>query len=416
MPDEDTSATVNSFDREPSSGSAPAHQQADVSEHADLKHRLEAHPEHTQHGFTNPVRQPAESTVVPEPTQPLTSQPISSADLPHPGPGLLVLQWLTYALWGWTVLALSGLIILVVNQLLSSDDGYSYFWSNSGIAYLLAAVIVLYVIALSCDVFYARAERKHARSNGTNVIMIIHAVLFALFGIGALISSVFGAVRLMIGDTTNSTDTTGAVAGIISGAVIFIVYGLTLLRTLRPRWIKGVATTYWVAMTLLIIGFTIAGVVGPAAQARLKAEDEVIANALPGLAESINEQTTNTGSLPKSLDDVIISDNYGRKDEIRKLIDEDLVKYTPGEKIGMTNDPNDFPESIGKSDFQITTAKPIYHYELCVEYKTSSGYGSDSYDSRYRDVNGQNKYDTSVSTYDHGKGETCYDVQTAYSY
>lgn len=414
MSNDDNNEKLNSYDREPSTGAT--HSAGDRTEHADLHHRLEAHPEHTQSGFTNPVReQPTQRPVVhsqPEQSQPVTAPASDTGALPNPGPGLLVLQWLVYALWGWTVFALSGLVIVVVSQLVANEGNGESFWYGGGIAYLLAAVIVLYVIALLCDIFYARAERKHAKTTGVNVIMIIHAVLFALFGIGALISSVFGAVRLMIGDTD---DTSGAVAGIISGAVIFVIYGLTLLRTLRPRFVKGIVPMYWLAMTAIIIGFIIAGVVGPAAQARLKAEDEVIANALPGLAESINEQTSETGSLPQSLDAVTITDSYGQKDDIRKLIDEDLVKYTPGEQIGMTNSASDFPASIGRSDFQITSAKPIYHYELCVEYKTSSGY-DDSYRSRYRNTDGKNKYETTVSTYDHGKGETCYDVQTDYAY
>lgn len=398
MPDDDANANLHSIDREPATGEASSR---DTTEHADLSHRLAA-----DSADERPV-----VTDIPVADRPDTSQPAATPasavieDLPHPGPGMMVLQWLVYALWGWTVLALSGLVILVVNQLLAKNDNGVSYWYGDGISYLLAAVIVLFIISLACDLFYARAERKHARTTGTNVIMIIHAVLFALFGIGALISSVFGGVRLLIGDTA---DTSGAVASILSGGIIFVLYGLTLLRTLRPRWIKGVVTVYWLLMATALVAGVVLGVMGPAAQARLRAQDAVIENALPSLAESINVHANETGTLPRGLNELTNLDQYGDGSDVKRLIDENLVQYKPGEKLPLATAQGMGTIKPGV-DWQDGTVATIYHYQLCVDYKTA--YGTSDSSSSYRQNKGQ-PYDTHISTYGHRAGNTCYDVQT----
>jgi ABC-type multidrug transport system fused ATPase/permease subunit len=321
----------------------------------------------------------------------------------------MVLQWLVYALWGWTVFSLSWLVALVVGQLIEGgDEGSSRSMYGEGISYLLAAVIVLFIIALVSDIFYARAERKHTSTTGTNVIMIIHAVIFALFGIAALIASVFGGVSLMVGDATNTSEATST---IITGAIIFVLYGATLLRTLRPRWIKGVAPLYWVFMAVTVVISIALGVMGPAAQARLAAQDEIIENNLPSLAESINAHAKETGSLPKSLNELTNLDEYGDGDDVKKLIDSNRVTYTPGERL--TNDSRASIQTAPESSQMGGTVQTAYHYELCVTYETSSG---SSYSYPARDSGNEQQYDTYISTYGHPKGEKCYDIQTEYLY
>jgi len=72
----------------------------------------ETQPVVTKVDETQPVVNPQsspESTVhiVPKPLIATPAAPIASTS--HNSPGLLVLQWLTYAFWGWTVLALAWL-------------------------------------------------------------------------------------------------------------------------------------------------------------------------------------------------------------------------------------------------------------------------------------------------------------------
>lgn len=399
MPDDEKSVNHNnSFDQEPATGDAS---HSNLSEKMSTQPQLESSSEH-ERTPTSYHNQSSESHSV--------SQVAEVTDLPKPGPGVLVLQWLVYALWGWTVLVLSGLIALVVNTLLQpASDGWSSFFGG-GIAYLLAAAIVLFIIALVCDIFYSRAERRHSRSNGANVIMIIHAVIFALFGIGALITSVFGGVQLLIGETVESA---GAVGNIITGAVVFVLYGLTLLRVLRPRWIKAVPVMYWLLMSIALFITVVLSVMGPVAQERLRNADKIVEEELPALVEAINYQTGQSGRLPRNLDEVSSYDLVGTQKQRNDFL-ESMVTYTPGKKLTSSSrlaEPGAM--ALDDQDKLFATPTAVYLYQVCVEYKSSTGdEGYSPAAPRYD----ENRYETSVSTYEHKAGRTCYDVQTDYLY
>jgi len=224
----------------------------------------------------------------------------------------------------------------------------------------------MFIIAVVCDIFYAGAEKKHAKSGGTNVIMIIHAVLFALFGIGALITAVFGFVSLLLAD---SSDTSGSVASIISGIIIFVIYGATLLRTLRPRWLPKVTALYWIFMSVAIVASVAAGIIGPAAQARQQNQDAVVEEGLPGLASAINTYTSENSKLPASLDDLESLNDYDYDSSARKLVDENKVEFKPGDRLLSVQTFN-LGSGSDSSGSQLGGANPvIYHYELCVNYK-----------------------------------------------
>lgn len=419
MPDDDRDTAEHTFDREPSTGNP---QPADTTEHADIDHRIEAEtaPDApAKPAYDAPSTSAAPEPVAPSPVAASQSSPVTSPlsqaspepveKLPKAGPGLMVLQWLVYAFWGWTVLVLSGLVTLVVGQLVVGANGGPSWDMGSGIAYLLAAVIVLFIISLVSDAFYARAERKHARSSGTNVIMIIHAVIFALFGIGALIWSVFGVVSLMIGESGGSQ---GSTTSIIAGGIIAVVYGMTLLRTLRPGWIKAVVPMYWAFMGIVVLVAAIMGVIGPVNHEKLRNADRIIETELPALVTAINDQTSETGELPKTLSDVKSYELVDGEEQRRKFL-ATMVTYTPGERL-----TSDTPSILTPSQMDMRRlggANPaVYTYEVCVTYKTVSGSGQgDSY-RQYR--NEGQRYSTSVYTYDHKAGEQCYDVQTDYLY
>src|SRR5680860_463031 len=99
-------------------------------------------------------------------------------------PGIIVLQWLTYAFWGLTVFATSLLSASVIAYFITPTN------NNDFSAYATAAVLVLLPISVICDIFYSKQEPEH-KTGASSIIMIIHAVFFALFSIGALIAIVF---------------------------------------------------------------------------------------------------------------------------------------------------------------------------------------------------------------------------------
>ena len=305
-------------------------------------------------------------------------------------PGTLVLQWLTYAFWGWTALALIWLTYLGVSYFIAPD---SRRYDEGMVAYSLAAVVVLFVISVICDMFYTRREAVQ-KAGASMVIMIIHAVIFALFGIGALIVAVFAVVNMLINGIGS-----GAKIALITGLIIAIVYAGTLLRTLNP--LKGVRTSrlYWAFMALVVIGVTAMGIIGPAAYERSTRDDRLIERALPQLSEVINNHTAKAGELPKSLSEV----RSAVGDEGRQLIDRNLVEYKPGSKV----EPEAADAVLDPSRSVAPTA-PVYSYELCVNYKAEKNSPYPAYAPESPAV--------SVDTTYHEAGRVCYNLQTWYGY
>ena len=72
----------------------------------------------------------------------------SKHEQPKPMAGNIILQWLTYAFWGWALLGINWLIFIVVFSLLAHQD------QTEVIPYAIAAVLVLLPISVVCDFFY----------------------------------------------------------------------------------------------------------------------------------------------------------------------------------------------------------------------------------------------------------------------
>lgn len=314
-------------------------------------------------------------------------------------PGSLVLQWLTYAFWGWTVLALAWLTTISVGFFIDKSNGSE----STTIAYSLSAVVVLFLISLVCDILYTKREQL-VKHGAAMVIMIIHAVLFALFGIGALIVAVFAVVRLLIGDSTTGEQygDSGTLTTLITGLVIAVVYGATLMRTLRPFKLKRSSLVYWIFMTLVTGAVVALALAGPTWNARQTRDDRLIERSLSGVSEAVRVYTEKSNKLPASLEDV----RDQTTGDARTLIDRGLVEYTAGQKL-----PADPATTV-------TPDKPIalpdsadaYSYKLCVTYKAKKGPETPYYgkDGSYYAV-------TSPDTYQHEAGRVCYDLQTEYT-
>ena len=371
-------------------------------------------PDNNSHTETIEVRSepsPSETpSVTPDRETPVAT-PMSAAivDEPvHNSPGMLVLQWLTYAFWGWTILALAWLTAISVGFFLDPSSTENY--QSTTVAYSLAAVVVLFVISLICDIFYSRREPLR-KTGAAMVIMIIHAVIFALFGIGSLIVAVFAVVRLLIGDGDSSGyGDSGAMTTLITGGVIALVYGATLLRTLRPFKLKRSGLIYWIFMAVVTVTITVLAIAGPTWNARITRDDRLIERTLPQLSESINSYAAKSEALPKTLSDV--------RDEVsedtRTLIDRNLVEYKPGKEVESSNatDAGDTVSLLAPDDPKRSippVGQKVYSYELCVTYKAKKG--SDVYPAR--DIASYNM--TSPDTYQHPAGRVCYDLQTGYS-
>jgi hypothetical protein len=344
--------------------------------------------------------------------------PVSVAETAHRGnsPAILVLQWLSYAFWGWFGVSLSVLAGITFGYFIAGSD--ATFWGDS-LAYPLAAVIVMLVISLVTDFFYARHEPV-AKKGAASVIMLIHAVFYLLTVVGALIGIVFSIISMII--TASPTDTTdGSKVFMLTAVVTAVVFGGISFRALFAGKKRGIRKAFWLLMSILALGFVVASIAGPAMKANSTKNDRLIEEALPTLASDIREYTQINDKLPASLSDVKNANSDVSTDQVQLMIDRNLVTYKPNTKPMKTEAVQSPTEGVSLNQSTLTPAPTdpssttkTFYYQLCVTYKESKSSKYSTYRSSYAD----DYTSTSVDTYQHSKGNVCYDVSASgkYSY
>lgn len=322
------------------------------------------------------VSTPVEPT--PPASQPKTTPPqqidTNSSQIHHSSAGQIVLQWLTYAFWGWTLLALSLLSLLVIQNMINRFD------TTSTLPYVLAATLVLLPISFVCDLFYRKHEPLK-KYGAAMVVMVIHAVIFALFGIGALIAAVFSLVQLMLA----SGEISPAAASIVSSLVIAILYGITFVRTLNPFNKPLLAAIYSYVMVGIAGIFIALSFFGPIAQSFMTKNDRRIEANLSTVQASIDGYVQTNNRLPANLSEVTIN-----SPDARSIVTDQLVTYKAEGKVGPTDN------SMGGAE---------YRYQLCVVYKQKSQYYTSA-------SQGNERYTNYVSASDHPEGEVCYKLSS----
>ena len=301
-------------------------------------------------------------------------------------PGVIVLQWLTYAFWGWTVLAVSALVVNIFAHLINSSN------STTFIPYGIAATIVLLPISIVCDVFYSKHE-PNKKIGAATIVMVIHAVLFALFAVGSLIAAAISLVLLF----TSSSSSQGPQISLYSSLVIFVLYIATLLRTLNPAKFSFIKRYYLIFMTIVVGLIAIIGFLGPVKQARITKNDTLIVNNLNVVLSSIDTYAQSNQGLPPNLH---ISGLYG---DAQTLVNDNLVQYTP----------NTLPASINSSNSgsSSNSSGNIYYYQICVTYaeaaNNSPNFNSGSANSN--NINAQGYLnDMYLDVSSHPAGHVCY--------
>lgn len=303
-------------------------------------------------------------------------------------PGVIVLQWLVYAFWGWTVLAMCIMTWAIISYYM---DGLNI---SDGALYGVAALLVLLPLSLGCDIFYHKVEPE-SKTGVASVIMIIHSVIFALFGIGALISAVLSGVNLLIG-----TSTVGVVNTLLTSLIVFGVYLLVFLRTILPKKIAIVRTVFLATTTISIVIICIASFAGPIASKKLLQYDAKLDTGLNEVADGIESYVDDNYKLPSRLSDIDVTDATAND-----VVDQGLISYTQ------------------KGD-SLIDGNETFYYQLCVTYKASTnGYAArettigriqaKATTARLMD----DEYSTYLSTYSHPAGEKCYKMKVIeYSY
>lgn len=333
--------------------------------------------------------------------QPEFGQYAAAAPIKEPtNPGLIILQWLTYAFWGWTVLALSFLTTSVVANFISDADG------GGSASYGIAAVLVLLPLSFILDSFYAKKEP--AKKTGAEVwVMVIHAVIFALFGIGALIAAVISVVVLF----TSSGGSEGAKISLISALIIAVFYALTFLRTLNPAALRFIQAKYKWAMLLTVGIIALLGLVGPVAKDRATRDDRLIAAEVPNLTSSISDYARTNKKLPADLKTLDL------QDDAKQLVDRGLVEYKPEANTpppSSTRSNGTTARGLSTSTYNFNSSadsSQTFRYQLCVDYKEKQGSNS-SYGSSSDSDADDDGYRTYLYVYDHPAGNVCYKMKT----
>jgi len=319
--------------------------------------------------FVPPIIEEPKVVITPlvETPEPAQNQPapIVNGAQPQHNPMLIVVQWLTYAFWGWTAVAVTVLAAMIFSYFLISKNVYSM------VPYSLASVLVLLPISLVCEKLYGKKEPVK-KIGIASVIMIIHAVIFALLFVGALVVIIFNLLTLLMNVSFDAVTLSTVFTALVAAAF----YAALFVRTIIPEKIfklRKFIITFLIAVTLVMSAI---GILGPVITSMSTKNDRLIEENLSSLSNRIDDYFDKNKELPNSLNDLEINTGNGG---VRQLIDSSLVTYK----------------------------KESNKYQLCVKYVGAS---ESIYNNIY-DTPTDDGYKTSVSTYDHPAGDVCYKVK-----
>ncbi len=263
--------------------------------------------------------------------------------------------------------------------------------------YGIAAVLVLLPIAIACDVFYTKYEPAK-KTGAASVVMIIHAVLFALFGIGALIGIVISLVTMF----TSSGDSSGSQVALFSTIIITVLYAMVFLRTINPARAPWIRRFFPIFMALVVGIISIMAIVGPVATARLTRNDRLISDNIGQVQEAVSSYSTASSKLPDDLASLTLSG------DAKKLVDDHLVSYKPNSKAASVD--NSYSQ-YGDNSASNKSVTKTYYYQLCVNYKKASGNSHSNYG--YGSAKPTSTYQDYANTDTHAEGPVCYNLKTS---
>jgi len=302
----------------------------------------------------------------------------------------LVLQWLTYAFWGWFALAILWLSAVVYTFLVSGSESNDW---TSIVSYPIASVLVLLIVATIVDFFYRR--REPAKKEGfATAVMVIHTVIFALCGIGALVALVFAGINLVLSETPSGSE--GTRVALFTALTMVPVYALLIARaTLVAKWrrMPMLTTIILSVCALVFIGI---GMFGPVMNSVATRQDRQVASALTSIVYAVNSYDQDNDKLPGSLDGLNLN-TYGGTDATttRSLLAQGVITYKPNTKSGTK-------PSAGYT----YTTRTVHYYQLCATFTNAQT--SPSLYAPYS----SSDYSESVNAQYHKKGEQCYNVRT----
>lgn len=335
------------------------------------------------------VKLSTESQPTTQPTPPANSSDAPQSHKTQADAVTLVLQWLTYAFWGWFALAMLWLSAVVYAFLINGSDTND--WTGV-VSYPIASVLVLLIFASVVDFFYRR--REPAKKEGfATAVMVIHTVIFALCGIAAVVASVFAGINLVLSETPSASD--GIRVALFTALTMVPIYALLTARTtLVAKW-RRVPMLTTIILGVGAIVFMGIGVFGPVMKSVATRQDRQIVSSLDNIVYAVSSYDREHDKLPGSLKGLNF-DAYGDTDTstTESLIEKGVITYKPN-----TN-PNG--ESPVRNSYSTRTVR---YYQLCATFTSAQSSRYTSYDA---DV-----YSESINAQYHKKGEQCYNVKTS---
>lgn len=292
--------------------------------------------------------------------------------------GELILEWLTYAFWGWFGVAIMWLGAVTIDFFVgaSSDIG-------AAVAYPLAATIVMIIVALVTDKFYAKREPEH-KTGVANIIVLVHVVLYVLVAVGSFVVALFSIISMLI----ESGGVDGQIVALWTSVIGVVIFGVSALRAHNGGKYPQVRVATYAVAGLLAVAGVAAGIAGPVADAQVTKQDRVIESGLGYIVEGINSYVASHDKLPSDLSEVMGTNLYS-DEYVEPIIEGELVEYTSNVKQPAT----------------VNNTKTFY-YRLCTTYQQASR-GKVIQSAPVED----NGYSTAVP-YTHGAGRECYNLET----
>lgn len=292
-----------------------------------------------------------------------------------------IFQWLSYAFWGWLTIAVLWLVGITLSYLLTGAS------TGSVVPYSIAAILVLLPFTFVVDLFYRRREDLK-KKGAASVLMVVHAVLFAITAIGTLIGAVFMGLGMLLGDIDGSGS--GQIVALCVMITAAVLFGVLFVRVTNPFKTQSYAKFYALGVLGVTIVLIIAAIAGPAVRSFQLRDDKRIETNLYSVQEAINSHIEENNALPGSLNSLRFY-----SDRAEELVEDGAVRY--------------------KKDTSVATETATeYRYQLCVTY-------TDEARGEYTPYNSYNEYDDdptvsagyrenlSVST--HPAGDVCYKLK-----
>lgn len=332
-----------------------------------------------EHGTPDPVLVGQNTSAKPQHSQGFNLEPSHSSAVN------IVLQWLVYVFWFWTLTNLAVVLSGVLIHILVEETR-----NSTWIIYAAAPLLVLLPLSIIADHYYKKTEPK-AKHGFAAVVMVINAVIAALGAVGSVIGIIYALLDLALSTRDDATGNT------IAAVVCTITALLSLLFFIRVLYIdklQPIRSRFSIIVSAVAIIAVLLTLIFPLTNEVRRKADRVIEENYSSIKNDIQSYVNSNNKLPDSLDEVTF------KGGAKRAIETGRVTYSPK------------PSSFSPSDLsQISTRTRALNrelqYELCVDWKYESNSG---YDRDY--PNSQKGY----YSYDgHKAGKQCY-TESTYNY